>query len=44
VEKAHIAQILNENNWNIAKTAKVLEINRSTLYAKIKGYGIQKTS
>jgi DNA-binding NtrC family response regulator len=44
VEKAHITQILDENNWNIAKTAKVLGINRSTLYTKIKGYGIQKTS
>jgi DNA-binding NtrC family response regulator len=44
VEKTHITQILDENNWNIAKTAKVLGINRSTLYTKIKGYGIQKTS
>ncbi len=42
VEKAHIVQILDENNWNIAKTAKVLGINRSTLYAKIKVYDIRK--
>lgn len=42
VEKAHITQILNENKWNIARTSKILGINRSTLYAKIKSYGIRK--
>jgi len=44
MEKAHIIQILNENDWNIAKTAKVLGINRSTLYTKIRVYDIQKKS
>ncbi|MBW1851416.1 MAG: sigma-54-dependent Fis family transcriptional regulator [Deltaproteobacteria bacterium] len=44
VEKAHIIQMLNENNWNIAKTSKILGINRSTLYTKIKVYEIQKSS
>ncbi len=43
VEKAHIVQILDESNWNIARTAKILGINRSTLYAKIKAYAIQKS-
>jgi len=42
VEKAHIAQILDENNWNIARTAKILGINRSTLYTKSKAYEIRK--
>jgi DNA-binding NtrC family response regulator len=42
VEKVHIAQILEENNWNIARTAKILGINRSTLYTKIKAYDIRK--
>ena len=42
VEKNHIAQILDENNWNIARTAKILGINRSTLYTKIKTYDIRK--
>ncbi len=44
VEKAHIIQVLTENDWNIAKTAKILGINRSTLYTKIKAYEIQKSS
>jgi DNA-binding NtrC family response regulator len=42
IEKAHIIQILNENQWNIAKSSKVLSIDRSTLYSKIKRYKINK--
>jgi DNA-binding NtrC family response regulator len=42
VEKNHILQILEENQWNIARSAKILGIDRSTLYSKIKRYEIQK--
>jgi DNA-binding NtrC family response regulator len=42
VEKAHIRQILTDNDWNIARSAKILDIDRSTLYSKIKRYGLQK--
>jgi DNA-binding NtrC family response regulator len=42
VEKNHIRQILTDNDWNIARSAKILEIDRSTLYSKIKKYGIEK--
>jgi DNA-binding NtrC family response regulator len=42
VEKAHIRQILTDNDWNIARCAKILDIDRSTLYNKIKRYDIQK--
>lgn len=42
VEKAHIFEILNENQWNIAKSAKILDIDRSTLYSKIKRYKLNK--
>jgi DNA-binding NtrC family response regulator len=41
VEKNHIHQILTDNDWNIARSAKILEIDRSTLYSKIKRYDIQ---
>jgi DNA-binding NtrC family response regulator len=44
VEKAHIKRILAENQWNIARSAKILGIDRSTLYSKIKRYNIQKTA
>ena len=42
LEKNHIIQILNENQWNIARSSKVLGIDRSTLYSKIKRYQIKK--
>lgn len=42
VEKTHIQQILKENRWNIARSAKILGIDRSTLYSKIKRYNIEK--
>jgi transcriptional regulator with PAS, ATPase and Fis domain len=42
VEEAHIQRILDANQWNISRGAKILGVDRSTLYAKIKKYGIQK--
>ena len=42
VEKDHIIRILNNNEWNIARSAKILGIDRSTLYSKIKYYNIPK--
>jgi two-component system response regulator AtoC len=39
-EKKHIGKILNENNWNISRSAKALGIDRVTLYNKIKKYDI----
>lgn len=42
IEKRYIAQILSENNWNISKTAKILNIDRVTLYNKIARYGMKK--
>jgi DNA-binding NtrC family response regulator len=41
-EKQHITKILNNNLWNISKTAKELGIDRVTLYNKIKKYKIEK--
>jgi DNA-binding NtrC family response regulator len=44
VEKAHIEQVLAENQWNMARSAKILGIDRSTLYSKIKRYHIEKVA
>ena len=41
LEKNHILLILNKYNWNISKSAKVLNVDRVTLYNKIKKYGIK---
>lgn len=42
-EKYYITKKLEENNWNISKTAEVLEIERSNLHRKIKAYDIKVT-
>jgi len=41
-EKAFIEKQLYSNDWNISKTAEILDIQRSHLYNKIKKYGIVK--
>lgn len=40
-EKDFLAKKLEENNWNISKTAEILDIERSNLHRKIKAYNIQ---
>jgi DNA-binding NtrC family response regulator len=40
VEKEHIVKILSENSGNIMRSAKMMGIDRSTLYKKIKRYHI----
>ena len=40
-EKIFIERKLAENNWNISKTADMLNIQRSHLYTKIKQYNIE---
>jgi DNA-binding NtrC family response regulator len=42
VEKAHILNVLEQNHWNIAASAKQLGIDRVTIYKKLKKYGIQR--
>ncbi len=42
LEKAHITDVLKECDYNISQAAKVLEIDRTTLYNKMKKYGISK--
>ncbi len=42
IEKAHVMTILGETDWNIKKSADILQIDRSTLYSKIKRYGIRR--
>ncbi|HID31013.1 MAG TPA: sigma-54-dependent Fis family transcriptional regulator [Desulfobacterales bacterium] len=42
VEKSHISEMLRGCEWNIARTAGLLGINRTTLYKKIKKYGLKQ--
>jgi DNA-binding NtrC family response regulator len=44
VEKSHIAAVLEQNRWNISRSAEVLQIDRVTLYNKIEKFGLKKPS
>ena len=41
-ERAFIIKQLDSNDWNISKTADLLDIQRSHLYSKMKKYEIEK--
>ncbi len=41
-EHQHIEAVLAETEWNISQAARVLDIDRVTLYNKIKRYGIRR--
>jgi len=42
VERGHILRVLESCDWNQTRAAKVLQIDRVTLYNKIKKYGFKK--
>ncbi|MBI9072257.1 MAG: sigma-54-dependent Fis family transcriptional regulator [Melioribacteraceae bacterium] len=42
VEKRHIIKVLDQTDWNISQTAKILEIDRATIYTKLQKYGISR--
>jgi two-component system nitrogen regulation response regulator NtrX len=43
-EKIYLEQRLAENDWNVTKTAKMVETPRSNLYKKMEQYGIKRQS
>lgn len=42
IERAHILRVLESCNWNQSMAARVLKIDRVTLYNKIKKFGFKK--
>jgi len=42
LEKKHIARILEKYEWNISRTARALNVDRATLYNKIKKYKLKQ--
>lgn len=42
VARAHIERVLEEAGWNLTRVAEILAIDRSTLYSKIKAYGLKR--
>ncbi len=43
MEKRHIATVLEDQHWNITRSAEILQIDRVTLYNKINKYGLRKS-
>jgi DNA-binding NtrC family response regulator len=41
MEKQYIQKVLNSQNWNISKSARLLKVDRVTLYNKIKKYRLE---
>jgi DNA-binding NtrC family response regulator len=41
VERRHIERIVRETNWNLSRAARILQIDRTTLYNKLKRYGLR---
>jgi len=42
VERIHVQSVLESSAWNITKAARVLDVDRVTLYNKIRKYALKK--
>lgn len=42
IEKVHLQRVLEDVGWNISRAARALDIDRTTLYAKIRRYGLER--
>jgi two-component system response regulator AtoC len=44
VERRHIASVLEQTGGNVSQTARILDIDRVTLYSKIRKFGLRERS
>jgi DNA-binding NtrC family response regulator len=44
MERVHIERVLEECSWNLSRTARTLGIDRTTLYNKIKRFGLKRAA
>jgi DNA-binding NtrC family response regulator len=44
LEKRHILSILDKYEWNVSRSAKALQVDRVTLYNKIKKYDLKQSN
>ena len=42
IERQHIASVLRQTAGNVTHAARILDIDRVTLYAKIRKYGLKR--
>jgi DNA-binding NtrC family response regulator len=43
VERAHLLRALEQTDWNISRTARLLEVDRTTVYNKIKLHDLRRS-
>ncbi len=41
IERAHIERVLRETQHNLSRAARILDIDRTTLYNKLRRYGLR---
>jgi len=41
VERMHIEKVVTDTDWNLSKAARILQIDRTTLYNKLRRYGLR---
>jgi len=44
IERLHIERILTEASWNLSRAARILDIDRTTLYNKIRRYNLRESA
>jgi transcriptional regulator of acetoin/glycerol metabolism len=42
VERRHVAAVLERTGWNVSRAAELLEVDRVTVYNKMKKYGLDR--
>ncbi len=42
MERTHVRYVLDSVGWNISQAAKLLDVDRGTLYNKIRKYGFER--
>jgi two-component system response regulator HydG len=44
VEKSHVRQVLERCGWNVSQAAKLLDVDRGTLYNKMRRFGFERAA
>ena len=42
LEMVHVSRVLDESGWNMTRAARVLGIDRGTLYHKVRKFGLER--
>jgi transcriptional regulator of acetoin/glycerol metabolism len=42
VERRHIIEVVDSTDWNLSQAARILEVDRTTLYHKLREYELKR--